>query len=172
MSAYFQNSAPPSRTNSFNDEKENEQIMATSCNELGINKSGYAPPTLHSMQLHNGATHPPIAADAQEKKLEPLKMNPLQSKFISDTMGELRERAAKRQRTVGNNGFLRIDHRLMLNNAQHNPVRVSVSGHVSDDDSSCDGDDSDRFDILEELDAHPRAIRIVATSGGLITNCK
>ena len=91
MSVYFQNSAPPSRTNSFNDEKDNEQIMATACNGLGINKNSYASPTLHSLQLHNGATiaHPPIAADARKKKLEPLEMNPLQPKFIYDTMDEL-----------------------------------------------------------------------------------
>ena len=46
MSVYFQNSDAPSRTNSFNDEKDNEQIMATACNGLGINKNSYASPTL------------------------------------------------------------------------------------------------------------------------------
>ena len=43
-----------------------------------------------------------------------------------------------------------------------------------DDDSiiSFSSSDSSLFDIFDELEAHPNAIQLVASSGGLITHCK
>ncbi len=32
--------------------------------------------------------------------------------------------------------------------------------------------DSSLFDIFDELEAHPNAIQLVASSGGLVTHCK
>ena len=107
-------------------------------------------------------------------------MNPLQSKFIADTMKEVKERAAKRQkicRVVVDHDPPRVvvdDHQMVNHGVVHDdPPRASLISDYDNDGRSCNDDDgSSRFDILEELDAHPHAIRIVATSGGLITNCK
>lgn len=97
------------------------------------------------LQLRANTSFNPNAAPP---KLEPLEMNNLQSAFISDTMSELRQRAAKRQR---------------IGDLQPFP-RVSFPE---------DGDDeSTQICILNELDARPGVIHVVATSGGLITHCK
>jgi len=108
-------------------------------------------------------------------------MSPLQSKFISDTMKEVKERAAKRQkvcrRVVVDHDPPRVvvDGHQMVNHGVHDDPprapRASLISDYDDDGRSCSDDDgSRRFDILDELDAHPHAIRIVATSGGLITH--
>jgi len=107
-------------------------------------------------------------------------MNSLQSKLIAETMDDLRGRVAKRQKTGA------VDQSVMLNDHVYDEKESlpchdgdgdddgSSSSNSSrfdsddDDGSCCDG--SSRFDILEELDAHPHVIQVVATSGGLITH--
>lgn len=115
------------------------------------------PPPLpyRPLQLNPHAPFRPDAdaAQAQRRRMEPLQMNDLQSAFLSDTMVELRERAAKRRRTTGD----------------------GVGPSVAFVDGDCDRGDvassGGRFDILDELDARPGVVRVVATAGGLITHC-
>mmetsp|Transcript_23764 Transcript_23764/g.40621 ORF Transcript_23764/g.40621 Transcript_23764/m.40621 type:complete len:316 (+) Transcript_23764:435-1382(+) len=95
----------------------------------------------------------------QPNKMKPLQMNPLQANFITDTMKELKERAAKRQKTIG--GY--VGHRFT------NDSRVSFCDHDTDDMSGNE-EKSSKFDIMDELNAYPNAIQILATPGGLITH--
>lgn len=88
--------------------------------------------------------------------LQPLEMTSVQTKFIANTMEEMKERASKRQKIGPVDRF--------------EPKRA----YADNESSHCLGNDGDgivrdQFDILEELDAHPQVIHIVATPGGLIT---
>jgi len=121
----------------------------------------------HAPQL----THE-IIAQPTKTNMKPLQMNPFQTKIITDTMKELKERAAKRQKTtcgfVGHH-FL-SNHRNAMRN-HHDDSRVSFCDYDTDDMSSCDSEEKSRkFDIMDELNAHPNAIQILATPGGLITH--
>ena len=93
--------------------------------------------------------------------LQPLQMTSLQSNFIEDTMKEIRERQAKRQKVCGTM-------RMMVQSVD------TCSSHQHNDGSiiGSSGTDADRFDILDALDSHPNAVQVVATPGGLITHCK
>ena len=99
--------------------------------------------------------------------LQPLQMTSLQSNFIEDTMKEIRERQAKRQKVCGTMRMM----------AQHQDGASvdTCSSHQQHNDGSIigsSGTDANRFDILDALDSHPNAAQVVATPGGLITHCK
>ena len=103
--------------------------------------------------------------------LQPLQMTSLQSNFIEDTMKEIRERQAKRQKVCGTMRMM-VQHQdgaSVEMCSQHDDGR-----HQHNDGSiiGSSGTDADRFDILDALDSHPNAVQVVATPGGLITHCK
>ena len=82
-----------------------------------------------------------------------------QSKFISDTMRDLRKeelevRATKRARTD------------QLSSADHSTLSKG-HGHEKQDSQVACG-----IEILDEMELHPDTAQLVATSGGLITACK
>lgn len=118
--------------------KDNAKVPSASRSPI-LGDHGRAPPLQHPFQHTR----------SDDIKLEPLKMPVLQSRFIDDTMNELKERAAKRRR-IGE-----IDN-VLLNNDD-------------DDRSSSVITSSSQFDIFEELDAHPDAMQFVANTAGLIT---
>ncbi|KAL3762244.1 hypothetical protein ACHAW5_007193 [Stephanodiscus triporus] len=104
---------------------------------------------------------------AQLPKLEPLQMNSLQTNFIAKTMNESRDfNANKRQKTETEHG----------GNYFHDDIESLSSfrdGSTDGDDDSIisfSSSDSSLFDIFDELEAHPNAIQLVASSGGLITH--
>jgi hypothetical protein len=106
---------------------------------------------------------------AQLPKLEPLQMNSLQTNYIAKTMNELRDfNANKRQKTETEHG----------ENYCHDDIESLSScrdGSTDGDDDSIisfSSSDSSLFDIFDHLEAHPNAIQLVASSGGLITHCK
>lgn len=96
-------------------------------------------------------------------------MNSQQPNFITETMNELRDsNANKRQKTeTEHGGHYGHDEKESLSS-----YRGGTS--AGDDDSiiSFSSSDSSLFDIFDELEAHPNAIQLVASSGGLITHCK
>lgn len=101
-----------------------------------------------------------------QPQLEPLKMRSSQSNFITNKMCELREseRAAATKRRKTNHC-----------SAERQAVGFAVCDEPDDDSDSaaCSISISGaRFEIQDELNAHPTAIQIVATAGGLITHCK
>jgi hypothetical protein len=87
------------------------------------------------------------------ERLLPLEMTSIQSKFITSTMEELKERVSKRQKIDAAN-------RLVLK-------RRSGQSHLEDSEVTTA---RNRLDIVEELDAHPQIIQVVASPGGLITH--
>ena len=100
--------------------------------------------------------------------LQPLQMTRLQSNFIDDTMKELRERQAKRQKVCDTMRMMMVQHQDGASVdmcSQHDDGR-----HQQNVGSS--GTNANRFDILDALDSHPNTVQVVATSGGLITHCK
>lgn len=116
-------------------------------------ESAHSPFVTQSHALPPVPFHPSHAAhnSATTEQLKPLEMTKLQAECIADSMTELKERAAKRQKLRG------INHSLALNAAYE--LEESLSCH-----------DGNGFDILEELDAQPHIVQVVATSGGLITH--
>lgn len=94
-------------------------------------------------------------------------MNSQQPNFITETMNELRDsNANKRQKTeTEHGGHYGHDEKESLSS-----YRGGTS--AGDDDSiiSFSSSDSSLFDIFDELEAHPNAIQLVASSGGLITH--
>lgn len=96
-----------------------------------------------------------------------LQMNSQQPNFITETMNELRDsNANKRQKTeTEHGGHYGHDEKESLSS-----YRGGTS--AGDDDSiiSFSSSDSSLFDIFDELEAHPNAIQLVASSGGLITH--
>ena len=126
--------------NSSQDDANKDDAKVPSASRRPIlGDHGRAPPLQHPFQH----------ARSDDVKLEPLKMPVLQSRFIDDTMNELKERAAKRRR-IGE-----IDS-AVLNNDDDGSSGVIINS-------------SSQFDILEELDAHPDAMQFVANTAGLIT---
>lgn len=92
----------------------------------------------------------------QMKRLE---MTAKQSKFISDTMLDIRQkelenRAAKR---IKINHSVDIDNSASLRYLDEEKQDVRILKHV---------------ELLDEMELHPNIAQIVATSGGLITACK
>ena len=86
--------------------------------------------------------------------LQPLQMTSLQSNFIEDTMKEIRERQAKRQKVCGTM-------RMMVQHQDGASVDT-CSSHQQHNDGSIigsSGTDADRFDILDALDSHPNNMR-------------
>ena len=81
-----------------------------------------------------------------------------QSKFISDTMRDIREelegRATKRLRT---DRLSYADPSALCNEREH---------ETKDSQEACE------IGILDEMELHPDTAQLVATSGGLITACK
>jgi hypothetical protein len=98
-----------------------------------------------------------------------LQMNSQQPNYITKTMNELSDsNANKRQKTeTEHGGHYGHDDKESLSS-----YRDGTS--AGDDDSiiSFSSSDSSLFDIFDELEAHPNAIQLVASSGGLITHCK
>ena len=103
--------------------------------------------------------------------LQPLQMTSLQSNFIEDTMKEIRERQAKRQKVCGTMRMMvqRQDGASVEMCSQHDDGR-----HQHNDGSiiGSSGTDADRFDILDALDSHPNAVQVVATPGGQGYKCR
>ena len=106
--------------------------------------------------------------------LQPLQMTSLQSNFIEDTMKEIRERQAKRQKVCGTMRMMvqhqdgaSVDTCSQHDDGSHQHNDSSIIGS-----SGSSGTDADRFDLLDALDSHPNAVQVVATPGGLITHCK
>lgn len=129
----------------------------------------------HPLSLHDSCSknHGDLISLQANPKMEPLKMRSVQTSFITNTMTDLRERefaaSIKRRKT----GHWSVDHQEMLlagyeSNGDEKDICTAVRADADDDDSIS----SSRFDIQDELNAHPHAIHIVATSGGLITHCK
>ncbi len=98
-----------------------------------------------------------------------LQMNSQQPNFFTESMDELRDsNANKRQKTeTEHGGHYGHDEKESLSS-----YRDGTS--AGDDESiiSFSSSDSSLFDIFDELEAHPNAIQLVASSGGLITHCK
>lgn len=139
--------------------------------EFASGRQNYMPQTNPSM-LPKETDH-----DGRRRgKMKPLQLNPAQSKFIADTMNELSGRA-KRQKTNHVGSTHRPATRTLSGS---NEVRQESLATLFADSGRllsrrCSDDDltkAKRFDILAEVDAHPDAVTIVATSGGLITHCK
>ena len=98
-----------------------------------------------------------------------LQMNSQQPNFTTEMMNELRDsNANKRQKTeTEHGGHYGHDEKESLSS-----YRDGTS--AGDDESiiSFSSSDSSLFDIFDELEAHPNAIQLVASSGGLITHCQ
>jgi len=143
------------------------------CDNNNHNIYAAAPP-FHPMQM-------------PQQQLQPLQMNTLQSNFINDTMIELKEREAKRQKICDWN---EVQHKQQQ---QQQACDDDYYDYDFDDDYDDEhGHDEDldptpkdlaaeygnadccssrdEFDIWNELECHPDAIQLVATSGGLITD--
>ncbi|KAL9178423.1 hypothetical protein ACHAXT_003753 [Thalassiosira profunda] len=120
------------------------------CSNAGVKIQSFAPPAL--------PFHPSRAAP--NPQLKPLELPAVQARFIAETMGGLRSRAAKRRRV----------------DASRQTVEPA-SSHIEHDGGGSSADEEGGsvasaagFDILEALDAHPDVVHIVATAGGLITH--
>lgn len=125
----------------------------------------YAPPFHPTSRTEFSAHHQRTLVAT----LQPLQMTSLQSNFIDDTMKELRERQAKRQKVCDTTRMMMVQHQdgasVDMMCSQHDNGR-----HQQNVGSS--GTHANRFDILDALDSHPNTVQVVATSGGLITHCK
>ena len=125
----------------------------------------YAPRPFHPTSTEFSAHH--HQRSLVVSTLQPLQMTSLQSNFIEDTMKEIRERQAKRQKVCGTM-------RMMVQHQDGASVDT-CSSHQQHNDGSIMGNSGtnvNRFDILDALDSHPNAVQVVATPGGLITHCK
>lgn len=136
-------------------------------------KIDYCDIPYHPLALHDSYSknHGDLISLQANPKMEPLKMRSVQTSFITNTMTDLRERefaaSTKRRKT----GHLSVKHQEVLltgydSNGDEKDICTAVCADTDDDDSIS----SSRFDIQDELKAHPHAIPIVATSGGLITH--
>ena len=123
----------------------------------------YAPPFSTEFSAHHQRT--------LVSTLQPLQMTSLQSNFIDDTMKELRERQAKRQKVCDTTRMMMVQHQdgasvdtmcSQHDNGRHQQNELGSNGTTN----------ANRFDILDALDSHPNTVQVVATSGGLINHCK
>ena len=117
--------------------------------KTGLKIQSFAPPF-----------HPSRAAP--NPTLKPLELPAVQARFIAETMGGLRARAAKRRRVEA-----------------RTRAEPAACHHGDDGGAPADADgdggsvaSAAGFDILAALDAHPDVVHIVATAGGLITHCE
>lgn len=108
-----------------------------------------------SSRQNASAFNPKRVQDAKYSAASSLEVSEKQSKFIADTMRELREkelndRATKRMKT---------DHMFL--------VDESANATVTDCKNLSSG-----IDIVDEMELHQSIAQMVATSGGLITVCE
>lgn len=143
----------------------------------------------HPLSLHNSLNESTgerrmiaLQKVQEHPNLVPLKMRSSQSTFIANTMNDLREMecaaATKRRKIEHWASAERHGTMIHYGSSEHindedicNEVCVDTADDSSIESSSISGS-SGRFDIQEALKAHPHAIQVVATSGGLITHCK
>lgn len=138
--------------------------LITSSSSVGYNvnkaaaaeaASSYTTSSSNIRQSYVPPFHPSLhSTKSNTVNLKPLQMTPAQSTFIADTMKELKERAAKRQKMT----TISTTTTMVLNNNSFS--MITENGILKK-----------RFDFLDEFDAHPDIIQLVATSGGLITHC-
>jgi hypothetical protein len=142
----------------------------------------------HPLSLHNSLNESTgermmiaLQKVQEHPNLVPLKMRSSQLTFIANTMNDLREMecaAATKRRKIEHWSTERHGTMMHYGSSEHindEDICNEVCVYTADDssiESSSISRSSGRFDIQEALKAHPHAIQVVATSGGLITHCK
>jgi hypothetical protein len=91
-------------------------------------------------------------AKLEQRRLAALKMTPLQSKFIDDTMRDIREKEMAKR-----------------NDDRRRRYAVASSGCLNGRNG---GRDDWTSIFLDRLGRNPSVAQIIATSGGLVTYCK
>ena len=139
------------------DSKSNDDFIGTAASApFIVLKHSYALPPFNPLLL-------------QQPKIEPLQMSSLQTKFIVETMDEMRySNSSKRRKTE-------TEHGQNFDRGHFETFSSLRRGNRANDNdsitSSCRSDSSS-LDLFDALEAHPNVIQLIASSGGLITHCK
>ncbi|KAL3786645.1 hypothetical protein HJC23_006841 [Cyclotella cryptica] len=91
----------------------------------------------------------PIKTSSSTTEMKSLEMTAKQSKFISDTMFEIRQKELEKRATKR----IKVNHSVRIDNSKEMQDARTVT-HV---------------ELIDEMELHPNIAQIVATSGGLIT---
>lgn len=101
----------------------------------------------------------PIKPSSLAREMKTLEVTAKQSKFISDTMHDIRQKELEKRATkrIKANHSVHIDNSASLTYLGEEKQDVRTVTHV---------------ELFDELELHPNIAQIVATSGGLITACE